>query len=257
MLRHYLNQEPLAWHGGGVAPKLSHTEALVAADCLERGTGREQAAYILSKRRADKGIYRKDGEAKVSAKAIRTAFKGLGGVTNRRGTTCTGSRDVDSAWATSSLAQCTQFDEEIIMPTCTQPQEEATLDHAWQFKVQGAHKVTTVNSLLKDPLELLGNDVLIKPYGDWWPGQPDAVNKKQWPSLVVGFTEQYEYPAREIACRDRVSAHCEHAGCVVGLVGVCWASCKCHRAFWGSWDSVKGNKRNRKKRGGFMGPLPL
>eukprot|EP00966_Prymnesium_polylepis_P325672 7381645-Prymnesium_polylepis.1 len=115
VLRHYLNEEPLAWHGGGRAPKLSHGEALVAADCLERGTGREQASYILSKRHAAKGIYG-EAEAKVSAFAIRTAFKGLGGVTQKRGTTSTGSHDTDSPWAVSSLAQCTQFNEEIVVP---------------------------------------------------------------------------------------------------------------------------------------------
>ena len=75
VLKRYLNAEPLAYHGGGQAPKLSHTEALVVADCVERGTGQEQAAYIIGKRRAAKGIYKKDGEAEVSRKAVQTALK--------------------------------------------------------------------------------------------------------------------------------------------------------------------------------------
>ena len=116
VLERFLNDEPLKYHGGGQAPKLSHGEALVAADCIERGTGREQAAHIITARRKAKGVY-SEKEAPVSAQAVRGAFKRLDGVTQKRGTTSTGSRDVESPWATSSLAQCEQFKSTIVVPS--------------------------------------------------------------------------------------------------------------------------------------------
>ena len=99
VLQRHVAGESLRKPNSGRRQKLSHGEALVAADCMERGKGRAQAAYIVTARREEQG------RSKVSEKAVRTAFRTLGGVTQRRGTDGTGSRDVESAWAQTSLAQ--------------------------------------------------------------------------------------------------------------------------------------------------------
>jgi len=59
VLNRYLEGDSLTAYGncGGRNRKLTHGEALVAADCLARNMGREQAAYVVSARRQEKGIY--------------------------------------------------------------------------------------------------------------------------------------------------------------------------------------------------------
>jgi len=80
VLQRHVAGESLRKPNSGRRQKLSHGEALVAADCMERGKGRAQAAYIVTARREEQG------RSKVSEKAVRTAFRTLGGVTQRRGT---------------------------------------------------------------------------------------------------------------------------------------------------------------------------
>ena len=54
-MRRYVAGEDLTqWKGG--KQKLSSGEALIAADCLARGLGREQTAYTVSAWREKKGV---------------------------------------------------------------------------------------------------------------------------------------------------------------------------------------------------------
>ena len=74
-LSRHVAGEPLAKpNGGGVKPSLTHGEALVAANALQRGFAEEQAAYMVSAWRELKG---KGG---VSRTAVMTAFSNLGPV---------------------------------------------------------------------------------------------------------------------------------------------------------------------------------
>eukprot|EP00966_Prymnesium_polylepis_P027205 629158-Prymnesium_polylepis.1 len=80
VLKHYLNSEPLAYHGGGRNPKLTHTEALVVADCSERGTGREQAAYIIPRSVSGAEVERATCDGTVCMGPVRGSLWGVGEV---------------------------------------------------------------------------------------------------------------------------------------------------------------------------------
>eukprot|EP00966_Prymnesium_polylepis_P036038 835963-Prymnesium_polylepis.1 len=177
VLKHYLNKEPLAWHGGG-SFELAKT-----------------AAHGGARRGRLRHLHGEVGAGVELCGAHCAQGPGGGAVTQKRGTTSTGNRDVDSPWAVSGLAQCEQFTEQIVVP----PREQPPPDPALRFKVQGVHRAVTITSNSTDPLGLLSKDVLIHPFGSWWPGQPPALRKQQWPCLMVGFTELYEYPGREVA----------------------------------------------------------
>ena len=84
-LERYVAGKPLVTHGGGRTPVLTHGEALVATEILESGFALEQAAYMVTAHRTDKG------KGPVSRTAVETGFAGLGGVTRARGTRCQGS----------------------------------------------------------------------------------------------------------------------------------------------------------------------
>lgn len=55
VLRRHINGEPLVKPRSGRPPLLTHGEALIGADCLRSGKGRDQAACILSARRQQQG----------------------------------------------------------------------------------------------------------------------------------------------------------------------------------------------------------
>ena len=61
--------------GQGRKSKLGYGEQLIAADCLRRGTGQEQAAHTLTAWRESKGMPEK--EAAVSEFVVRTAVSAL------------------------------------------------------------------------------------------------------------------------------------------------------------------------------------
>mmetsp|Transcript_33393 Transcript_33393/g.107302 ORF Transcript_33393/g.107302 Transcript_33393/m.107302 type:complete len:375 (-) Transcript_33393:811-1935(-) len=167
----------------------AHGEALVAADCLARNMGREQAAYVVSARRQEKGIY--GDKADVSSFAIRTGFRALDGVTHRRGTTSTGSRDVDSPWATSRLAQVLQFKAELMLPDEEAQAEADARAEGESFKLEGTR--ARVRSLADDPLHIIGKGEVVRPRGSWWPNQPAAVRKKTWPCELVGYVSEFKF----------------------------------------------------------------
>ena len=175
------------WHtkgGQGAKPMLPYGEQCVAAELLRTGMGQEQAAHVLTQWREDKGMSKE--EAEVGRTAVRTGFfKGLGGVHNHRGTTCTGNRDPDSAWATSSLAQAEQWKEQIQTPE----EVEAASAPGPTLNVDGKR----IKTLAMDPLSLLGKNVVIKVLGSTWPNQSKADAKKKWPCEIVGYTNPYTY----------------------------------------------------------------
>ena len=103
-LQRHVDGKPLASHGGGPEPSLTHGEALVVADCFERGFSQEQAAYTVSAHRE------KRGKPPVGRAAAQAAFERLGGIERARGTRQQGSRaDPDSAWSKSRKAMAGQF----------------------------------------------------------------------------------------------------------------------------------------------------
>ena len=177
---------PLALHGGGRKRKLTDGEAAVAADCLERGLGRQQAAFEVSNWREKKGMSQDD--AAVSYKAVRTGFRSLGGVTQKRSTEQTGSRDTTSPWSTSRLAQCLQFKQQLVLPD-----DEPTAGE--KFKVVG--KRALVTSLSDDPLKLISSGSSLLVPGSWWPNQPAAVQKKKWVCNIVGYVEKFRHANAE------------------------------------------------------------
>lgn len=181
VLQNYVDGEPLAKHGGGRKRKLSRGEALVAAECLERGVGREQTAHVLTARRELKGL---GAEASVSSKAVRTGFNSLGGVTNRRGTTSTGSRDPTSAWAKSRFAQAEQFMRQVMPP------EEPAAAGARRFSLVGTR--AKVTSLSDDPLGVIGKES-VSVRGSWWLNQSAAVKKAAWPCALVGYVASFKF----------------------------------------------------------------
>jgi len=191
VLNRYLEGDSLTAYGncGGRNRKLTHGEALVAADCLARNMGREQAAYVVSARRQEKGIY--GDKADVSSFAIRTGFRALDGVTHRRGTTSTGSRDVDSPWATSRLAQVLQFKAELMLPDEEAQAEADARAEGESFKLEGTR--ARVRSLADDPLHIIGKGEVVRPRGSWWPNQPAAVRKKTWPCELVGYVSEFTF----------------------------------------------------------------
>ena len=201
-LERHIACEPLSTHcaGQGRKPKLPHGQQLIAADCLRRGTGQEQAAHILTAWRESKGMSKK--AAAVSRRAVQTAVVRLGGVRKRRGTTSTGSRDPESKWATSRDAQAKQWKEQIVTPEET----AAASAPGPSFRVDGKQ----VSTLAKDPLSLLGKGVIIKVLGSTWPGQSKADRKRRWDSKIVGYTEGYTYinGDEEAAYIIRCEGHC-------------------------------------------------
>ena len=98
---------PLTTHGGGRKQSLTHGEALVAAEALQRGLSEEQSAFVVSGWRAEKG------KPPVSRSAVRTAFGNIDGVERPRGTRHQGSTDPDSAWAQSRVPMVEQFLEQL------------------------------------------------------------------------------------------------------------------------------------------------
>ena len=74
-------------------------------------------------------------------------------MTQRRGTQSTGSRDTNSPWAVSRLAQSVQWDSQIEHPK--PPASGPT------FKVEDKQVVCCVS----DPLAVVGTDQIIKPKG--------------------------------------------------------------------------------------------
>ena len=159
LLRRHLNDEPLVKPRAGRPAKLTQGEALIGADCLESGKGRGQAAHQVSAWR------QLQGKSAVSEKAVRTGFKRLDGVTQRRGTDGTGSRDVESAWALASLAQAEQFTSQIVLPeeeerAAAEQEVEAAATGPW-LKVEGRR----VRSLADDPWHVIGkSEYIIAPY---------------------------------------------------------------------------------------------
>ena len=119
VLERHLAGEDILKHrsGQGRPAKLPVGQQLIAADCLRRGTGQEQAAHILSAWRESRGMPLE--QAAVSRRVVQTAVVHLGGVHNRRGTTSTGSRDPESKWATSRDAQATQWKAQVETPEQT------------------------------------------------------------------------------------------------------------------------------------------
>jgi hypothetical protein len=109
-LERHVNGDELANHGGGRAQSLTLGESLVAADCLRRGFAEEQAAYMVSAHRANKG------KQPVSRTAVRTGFASVEGITRARGTRHQGSA-LDTVWKDSRLAMVTQFDNQL-EPEC-------------------------------------------------------------------------------------------------------------------------------------------
>ena len=65
VLLRYLNGEDVWCSKGGQSrkPKIPHGQQLIAADCLRRGTGQEQAAHILTAWRETKGMTEKEAAA--------------------------------------------------------------------------------------------------------------------------------------------------------------------------------------------------
>ena len=110
-LERHVNGEPLAVHGGGGAPKLTHGESLIATNILERGLAVEQAAYMVTAHRIAKG------KGPVSRTAVETGFASVGGVTRARGTRCQGSFDVDGDWAQARVAIFGQIQGQLQSPT--------------------------------------------------------------------------------------------------------------------------------------------
>ena len=150
LLRRHLNDEPLVKPRAGRPAKLTQGEALIGADCLESGKGRGQAAHQVSAWR------QLQGKSAVSEMAVRTGFKRLDGVTQRRGTDGTGSRDVESAWAQASLVEAEQLTSQIVMPeeeerAAAEQEVEAAATGPW-LKVEGRR----VRSLADDPLHVIG-----------------------------------------------------------------------------------------------------
>ena len=79
-LQRHLKGEDI-WYtkgGQGRKPALPCGQMCIAADCLWRGTGQEQAAFILSAWRESKGVPK--AKATVSRQVVRTAVAELGGV---------------------------------------------------------------------------------------------------------------------------------------------------------------------------------
>ena len=84
VLKRHLNGEDV-WYrkaGCGRKTKLTPGEQKIMADCLSRGTGQVQAAFVATAWREQKGMPK--DEAKVSRKAVATAHKQMEGVSNRR-----------------------------------------------------------------------------------------------------------------------------------------------------------------------------
>ena len=79
VLQRNLAGEDIWYHRGGQErkSKSGRGEQLIAADCLRRGTGQEQAAHILSAWRESKGMTKE--EAVVTRQIVRTAVGQLGG----------------------------------------------------------------------------------------------------------------------------------------------------------------------------------
>ena len=191
VLERHLAGLPLTAHGGGKKPKLTRGESLVAADCLRRGIGRDQAAFVVSDWRESKGLASAD--AKVSGKSVRTGFKSLGGVTQRRGTVGTGNRDPDSKWATSRLAQMHQIKEQLIIPASTE--QAASIRKT--FRVEGSS--TSITSQLDDPLHIIDKGCKVQVSGSWWPDQPDDIKKKKFGCEICGYTQSFTFEYGKVA----------------------------------------------------------
>jgi hypothetical protein len=114
VLTRYVSNEAQIKSRLGVQQKLTQGESNVAADALAAGHSKEMVGFIISEWRTKQGRTGKD--AQISKKAIFTAFRNMGGVTSKRGTTSTGSRDPDSAWAKSRLAQALQWKAQLVVP---------------------------------------------------------------------------------------------------------------------------------------------
>ena len=184
LLRHLGEDDVMKTRGGqGRKPILPHGQQLIAADCLQRGTGQEQAAHILTAWREGKG------ETALTRKPVRTAIKKLDGVRMRRGTTCTGSRDPDSAWATSRAAQSEQWRAEIETPEET----AAACEPGPTMLVAHGNGTKRVKTLAKDPLSLLGQGHVIRPLGSTWPGQSKADKKLRWDCKLCGYVADFSY----------------------------------------------------------------
>ena len=192
----------------GRKPKLTKGEALIATHSLEAGKGRAQAAHDVTAWRE------LQGKDKVSEKAVRTGFKNLGGVTQRRGTEGTGSRDEESAWAQTSLAQAEQLKGQIVTPeeeerAAAEQQAEAAATGPL-LKVEG--RSGRVRSLADDPLHVIGRKEHISvPYSwwrEWWDQQPAKVRRKKMYEKceLVGYVASYTHgdggvePAYIIKC---------------------------------------------------------
>jgi len=175
--------------------KLTLGESLIGADSLERGTGREQAAYIVSARREQQG------KSAVSAKAVRTGLKSIGGITQKRGTQGTGSRDENSPWAQASLAEAEQFQVQIITPEeeerIAAEQAAAAAATGPLFKVDGCSR--RVRSLADDPLRIIGRDESLDvPYSwwrNWWNTQPAKLRQKSKRETcgLVGYVDSFTF----------------------------------------------------------------
>jgi len=204
LLRRHLNDEPLVKPRAGRPAKLTQGEALIGADCLESGKGRGQAAHEVTAWR------QLQGKSAVSEKAVRTGFKRLDGVTQRRGTDGTGSRDVESAWALASLAEAEQFTSQIVMPeeeerAAAEQEVEAAATGPW-LKVEGRR----VRSLADDPLHVIGkSEYIVVPYSwwhEWWRAQPAKIKRKTEKCELVGYVASYKHgdgavePAYIIKC---------------------------------------------------------
>jgi hypothetical protein len=114
VLTRYVSNEAQIKSRLGVQQKLTQGESNVAADALAAGHSKEMVGFIISEWRTKQGRTGKD--AQISKKAIFTAFRNMGGVTSKRGTTSTGSRDPESAWAKSRLAQALQWKAQLVVP---------------------------------------------------------------------------------------------------------------------------------------------
>ena len=187
VLQRYLAGDDVFSTKGGQGPsgksKIPYGQQLIAADCLRRGTGQEQAAHVITAWRETKGM--SEEEAAVSRRVVQTAVVQLGGVHQRRGTTCTGSRDPGSKWATSRNAQAVQWHGQVETPeeTAAASAPGATLDVAGK----------RVKTLAIDPLKLLTLAAVIKVLGSTWPGQSAADRKKRWPCTLRGYVDKYKY----------------------------------------------------------------
>ena len=169
----------------GIQQKLTHGETQIVADALERGHGKEMAAFIVSAWRA------KQGKSSCGEKAVRTAFRNVGGITQKRGTTSTGSRDPESNWAKSRLAQAMQWKVQVVVPDASPASPAAP---ARSFKVEGPQGcMISVVSMDDDPLSIIGRNECVKIQGTWWPGQPAKFQRKKWDCRLDGYTSEFKY----------------------------------------------------------------